>query len=57
MAFLGVMDQTMSILIVEEGGSSSTPRSKHHRCYINRNREAAHLRLRHDYFDNDYVYF
>jgi hypothetical protein len=55
--FSGVMDQAMSILAVEEGssemkhsrsGSSSTRRLKRHRCYVNRNHEAAHLRLQHD---------
>jgi hypothetical protein len=56
MAFLDVMEQAMSILTAEEGGSSLTPRSKRRRCYVNCDREAAHLRLRHDYIDDDFVY-
>jgi hypothetical protein len=48
------------MLQVEEGAvaaaSSSTRRPKRHRRYINRDREAAHFMLRHDYFDDDYVY-
>jgi hypothetical protein len=44
-AFSGVMDQAMSILVAKEAGSSSTRRSKRRRRYVNRDREAAHLRL------------
>jgi hypothetical protein len=46
----------MSILTAEEAGSSSTPWHKRHRRYVNRDREAAYLRLQHDYFDDDCVY-
>jgi hypothetical protein len=60
MAFLDIMDEAMSIVQVEEAtaafASSSTRWSKRHRCYVNRDREAAHLKLRHDYFDDDCVY-
>jgi hypothetical protein len=55
-AFSGVMDQAMSILVAKEAGSSSTRRSKRRRRYVNRDREAAHLRLRHDYFNDNCVY-
>jgi hypothetical protein len=58
--FSDVMDKAMSIVQAEEAAaaaaSSSTRRSKRSRCYINRDHEAAHFRLWHDYFDNDYVY-
>jgi hypothetical protein len=58
--FSGVMDESMSILQVEETtvatASSSTRRSKRHRYYTNRDREAAHLRLWHDYFNDDCMY-
>jgi hypothetical protein len=60
MAFLGIMDQAMSIVQAEEAAaaaaSSSTRRPKRCRHYVNRDREAAHFRLRHDYFDDDCVY-
>jgi hypothetical protein len=46
----------MSILVAEERGSSSILRLKHRRCYVNRDCEVAHLRLLHDYFDDDSVY-
>jgi hypothetical protein len=59
MVFSDVMDEVMSIVQVEEAittaSSSSTRRLKRHRCYINHGREAAHFRLRHDYFDDDCV--
>jgi hypothetical protein len=45
MALSGVMEQAMSILSAEVADSSSTPRLKHRRCYVNYNREADHLRL------------
>jgi hypothetical protein len=45
MAFLGVIEQAMSIVTVEEGGSSSTPRLMRCRRYINHDPEASHLRL------------
>jgi hypothetical protein len=54
------MEEAMSMLQAEEvvaaAASSSTRGPKRRRRYINRDREAAHFRLRHDYFDNDYVY-
>jgi hypothetical protein len=50
----------MSILqakeVMDAVASSSTRRLKRRRRYINCNRETAHFRLRHDYFDDDYVY-
>jgi hypothetical protein len=36
--------------------SSSTRRSKLRWCYVNRDREATHFRLRHDYFNDDCIY-
>jgi hypothetical protein len=60
MAFQGVMEEAMSMLQAEEvaaaAGSSSTWGSKRHRWYINRDCEATHFRLWHDYFDDDCVY-
>jgi hypothetical protein len=60
MAFYGVMEEAMSMLQTEEAAataaSSSTRGPKRHRRYVNRDREAAYFRLRHDYFDNDCVY-
>jgi hypothetical protein len=60
MAFLGVIDEAMSILEAEESAataaSSSTRQSKHRQCYVNHDREVAHFRLRSDYFDDDCVY-
>jgi hypothetical protein len=60
MAFSDIMDEAMSIVQAEEAtavfASSSTRRPKRRWCYVNRDREAAHLKLRHDYFDDDYVY-
>jgi hypothetical protein len=60
MVFSGVMDEAMSIVQVEEvvatAASSSTRRLKRARRYVNRDREATHFRLRHDYFDDDCVY-
>jgi hypothetical protein len=60
MAFSGVMDEAMSIFEVEEATavatSSSTRRLKRHRRYVYRDHEAAYFKLRHDYFDYDYVY-
>jgi hypothetical protein len=59
MVFSGVMDENMSILqeeeVVADIASSSTWRPKHHRRYVNHDHEAAHFRLRHDYFDDDCV--
>jgi hypothetical protein len=60
MAFSGVMDEAMSIMQAEEAAATSaslsTRRPKFRRRYINRDREAAHFRLRHDYFDDDCIY-
>jgi hypothetical protein len=36
--------------------SLSTRGSKRHQRYVNRDREAAHFRLWHDYFNDDCVY-
>jgi hypothetical protein len=59
MVFLGVIDEVMSILKAEEAiattASSSTRRLKRHRRYVNLDREAAHFRVQHDYFNNDCV--
>jgi hypothetical protein len=47
----------MSILQAEEVvASSPARRMKRHRRYINRDREAAHFRLWHGYFNDDCVY-
>jgi hypothetical protein len=58
MKVLAVMDETNEHSV--SGGapvaSLSTRQSKRHRCYVNRDCEAVHFRLRHDYFDDDYVY-
>jgi hypothetical protein len=58
MTFVGVMNEAMSIAQVEEvtAASSSTQGPKRRRCYVKRDREAAHFRTRHDYFDDDCVY-
>jgi hypothetical protein len=60
MVFSDVMDEAMSILEEEEvaaaAASLSTRRSKRRRCYINHDHESAYFRLRHDYFDDDYIY-
>jgi hypothetical protein len=60
MTFSGVMDKVMSIHqakgVMAAADSSSTRRSKHRRCYINRSHEVAHFKLQHDYFDDDFVY-
>jgi hypothetical protein len=54
------MKEAMSISQAEEPtaavASSSTRGSKYRRRYVNRDREAAHFRLRHDYFNDDCVY-
>jgi hypothetical protein len=47
MALSGGMEETMSMLIVEEVGSSLTLWSKHRRRYVNRDREMAHLKRTH----------
>jgi hypothetical protein len=48
-AFFDVMDETMSILEMVEvttaAASSSTRRPKRHRCYVNRDHEAADFKL------------
>jgi hypothetical protein len=60
MVFQGVMEEVMSMLQAEEvvasADSSSTQGPKRRRRYVNRDHEVAHFRLRHDYFDDDYVY-
>ena len=60
MTFQGVMEEAMSMLQAEEAAataaSSSTRGPKRRRRFVNRDREAAHFRLRHDYFDDDCVY-
>jgi hypothetical protein len=60
MTFQGVMEEDMTMLQAEEAAataaSSSTRGPKHHQQYVNRDRETAHFRLRHDYFDDDCVY-
>jgi hypothetical protein len=54
------MKEVMSMLQADEtvtaAASSSTRGSKRRRRYVNRNCEAAHFMLQHDYFDNDCVY-
>jgi hypothetical protein len=49
------MDEAVYMLSTGMRGPS-TPRLKHHQRYVNRDREATHLRLRHDYFNDDCVY-
>jgi hypothetical protein len=52
------MEEVMIMLQAEEAAtaatSSSTRGPKRRRRYVNRDREAAHFRLRHDYFDDDH---
>jgi hypothetical protein len=49
MMFLDVMNETMSILKVEEAtatvASSSTRRPKRRRCYVNHDHETTNIRL------------
>jgi hypothetical protein len=58
MTFQGVIEEVMSMLQAEETAtataSSSTRRPKRRRRYINRDREAAHFRLRRSYFRRRY---
>jgi hypothetical protein len=42
--------------VAAAAASLLTRGSKRRRRYVNRNREAAHFRLRHDYFNDDCVY-
>jgi hypothetical protein len=60
MTFQDVMEEAMSMLQTEEvttaAASSPTRGTKRHRRYVNRECEAAHFRLRHDYFDDDCMY-
>jgi hypothetical protein len=60
MTFQGVIKKAMSMLQADEAAvavaSSSTQGPKHRRRYVNHDREAAHFRLWHDYFDDDCVY-
>jgi hypothetical protein len=59
MVFQGVMEEVMNILQAEEAAaaaaSSSKRGPKRRRRYVNRDCEAAHFRLCHDYFDDDCV--
>jgi hypothetical protein len=59
MVFQGVMEEAIRMLQAEEAAtavaSSSTRGTKRRRWYVNRDREAAHFRLRHDYFNDDCV--
>jgi hypothetical protein len=54
------MKEVMSMLQAKEtataNASLSTRGPKRHRRYVNRDREAAHFRLWHDYFNDDCVY-
>jgi hypothetical protein len=60
MTFQGVMKEVMRMLQAEEVmaavASLSTRGTSHRRRYVNRDREAAHFKLRHVYFDDDCVY-
>jgi hypothetical protein len=59
MVFQSVMEEDMSMLQAEEAvavAASSSTRGSKRRRYVNRDREAAHFRPRHNYFDDDYVY-
>jgi hypothetical protein len=60
MMFQDVMKEVMSMLQAEgataAAASSSTRGLKYRRRYVNRDCEAAHFRLRHNYFDDDWVY-
>jgi hypothetical protein len=60
MTFQDVMEEVISMLQAEEvaaaAASSSKQGPQRRRWYVNRGREAAHFRLRRDYFDDDYVY-
>jgi hypothetical protein len=59
MTFQGIMEEIMNMLQAKElaaaAASSSTRGPKHRPWYINRDHEAAHFKLRHDYFDDDSV--
>jgi hypothetical protein len=60
MTFQGIIKEFMSMLQVKEAAATAafllTQGPKRRRRYVNRNREAAHFRLRHGYFDDDCVY-
>jgi hypothetical protein len=60
MVFQDVMEEVMSMLQAKEAviatASSSTRGVKRRQRYVNRDHKAAHFRLLHDYFDDDYVY-
>jgi hypothetical protein len=60
MTIQDVMEEDMSMLQAKEAAtaaaSSLTRGIKRRRRYVNRDREAAHFRLQHDYFDDDCVY-
>jgi hypothetical protein len=54
------MEEAMSMLQAKEAAvaaaSSSTRGPKRRGRYVNRDREVAYFRLRHDYFDDNCVY-
>jgi hypothetical protein len=50
------MEEAMAMLTAEAASSSSRPWLKRHRRCVNHDREATHLRLHHDYFNDDCVY-
>jgi hypothetical protein len=58
--FQGIIEEVMSILQAKEpvtaAASLSTRGSNHHRWYVNHDREAAHFRLRHNYFNDDWYF-
>jgi hypothetical protein len=60
MVFHGVMEEAMSMLQAKEVAAtaafSSIRGPKHHRRYVNRDREETHFRLRHDYFSDNCMY-
>jgi hypothetical protein len=60
MGVQGIMKKAISMLQVEEvvaaAASLSTRGPKSHRRNVNPDREAAHFKLRYDYFDDDCVY-
>jgi hypothetical protein len=60
MTFQDVMKEVMSMLQAKEAttaaASSLTRGTKRRQRYINRDREVAHFRMQHDYFDDDCVY-
>jgi hypothetical protein len=59
MVFQCVIEEAMRMLQAEEitaaAASSSIRGPNRRQRYVNRDRKAAHFRLRHDYFDDDCV--